>query len=90
MRRDFEPKGLVVAAFNAMEDARKIRAYLEKHEFRFKVLVKDAQDGRSEFGLRAGGSAVLIGADGRVVWRSGLHDPAGMRKAVDDAVRPPK
>jgi len=45
--------------------------------------VGKVQNGGSPFGISIIGSAVLIGADGRVAWRSVKWEVADVRKAVE-------
>jgi hypothetical protein len=90
VRSDFEGRGLVVLAFHAGVDKEaKVRRYLEKQEFRFTILLKTEQTAETAFGIKASGSAVLIGPNGRILWRGLQLDPTEIRRALD-ALRPPK
>lgn len=89
MRRDGESRGLVALAFHAgIDKDRKIRRYLEKQEFRFTTLLKGEQTAEEAFGMKLSGSAVLIGPDGKVLWRGLQLDPAEIRRALDRMAAP--
>ena len=59
-----------------------MRPYFERQEFKFTPLVKKEQTPESAFGIQIIGSAVLLGADGRVVWRGARLDHKAIRKAL--------
>lgn len=61
----------------------KVRAYLKKQEFGFTTLVGKKVNGGMPFGMPFIGSAVLIGADRKVAWRSVKLDFAEVRKALE-------
>lgn len=79
----------VLAFHSGVDKEQKVRRYLEKQEFRFTTLLKQEQTAEAAFGMKAAGSAVLIGPDGRVLWRGLQLDPAEVRRALDAAL-PPK
>lgn len=83
MRRDGEAQGLVVVAlYVGVDKERKVRRYLERHQFKFTTLMKTDPKAETPFGIKLAGSTALIGADGKVVWRGIQFDAAEVRRRL--------
>lgn len=77
-------KNLVVLAFHPPPDREgRVRAYLKKQDFGFTTLLGKVQNGEMPFGMTIIGSAVLIGADGKVAWRAAKFSVAEARRALE-------
>jgi hypothetical protein len=63
-------------------DEARLRPYFGRQEFRFTPLLKKDKRPDDVFGFQIVGSAVLIGADGKVAWRGVKFDRAAVRKAL--------
>jgi len=63
----------VLAYQSGFEKERKVRRYLERHEFKFTTLLKEDERAESPFGMKVAGSALLIG-------------PGEIRRALEAAV----
>lgn len=82
---------MVVLAFHAgFEKERKILRYLEKQELKFTTLLKGERSAEDAFGMKLAGSALLLGPDGRVLWRGLQLDPPEIRRVLERAVPAPK
>jgi len=75
----------VLAFHSGFEKERKIRKYLDKQEFKFTTLLKEEQTAEAAFGLKLSGSVILIGPDGRVLWRGLRLDAGQVRRAMEGA-----
>jgi hypothetical protein len=76
----------VLAYQSGFEKERKVRRYLERHEFKFTTLLKEDERAESPFGMKVAGSALLIGPDGKVLWRGLRLNPGEIRRALEAAV----
>ena len=90
LHEEYSGRGVEILAVNLGEGSKRIRDFMERSSYTFRVVEDRNSDVGKIFGVTAIPVQVVVGMDGRVEWIQAGYDPARMeelRQLLDRLVR---